>query len=73
VDQANEGLISKQEAVLRVSPSDVDSLLHPQFDPAAKKAAAKEGKLLGKGVNASPGAAVGRAYFDADLCEQKAK
>ena len=73
VDMANEGLISKREAVLRVSPDNVNSLLHPQFDPAAKKAAAKEGKLLGKGVNASPGAAVGRAYFDADLTEEKAK
>ena len=70
---ANEGLISKQEAVMRVSPDNVNSLLHPQFDAAAKKAAAKEGKLLGKGVNASPGAAVGRAYFDADLAEEKAK
>ncbi len=73
VDMANEGLITKKEAVMRVGPSDVDSLLHPQFDPAAKKAAAKAGKLLGKGVNASPGAAVGRAYFDPDTCEQKAK
>ncbi len=73
VDMANEGLISKKEAVFRVSPDNVNSLLHPQFDPAAKKAAAKEGKLLGKGVNASPGAAVGRAYFDADLAEEKAK
>jgi pyruvate,orthophosphate dikinase len=73
VDMANEGLISKQEAVLRVSPSEVDSLLHPQFDPAAKKHAAAEGKLLGEGVNASPGAAVGRAYFDADTAEEKAK
>ena len=73
VDMANEGLISKREAVMRVTPDNVNSLLHPQFDPAAKKAAAKEGKLLGKGVNASPGAAVGRAYFDADLAEEKAK
>ena len=73
VDMANEGLIDKQEAVMRVTPDNVNSLLHPQFDPAAKKAAAKEGKLLGKGVNASPGAAVGRAYFDADLAEEKAK
>ena len=73
VDMANEGLITKKEALFRVSPGDVDSLLHPQFDPAAKKAAAKAGKLLGTGVNASPGAAVGRAYFDADLCEEKAK
>ncbi len=73
VDMANEGLISKREAVMRVTPDNVNSLLHPQFDPAAKKAAAKEGKLLGKGVNASPGAAVGKAYFDADLAEAKAK
>ena len=73
VDMANEGLITKQEAVMRVTPDNVNSLLHPQFDPAAKKAAAKEGKLLGKGVNASPGAAVGKAYFDADLAEEKAK
>ena len=73
VDMANEGLISKKEALMRVTPDNVNSLLHPQFDPAAKVAAAKEGKLLGKGVNASPGAAVGRAYFDADLAEEKAK
>jgi pyruvate,orthophosphate dikinase len=73
VDMANEGLITKKEAVMRVTPDNVNSLLHPQFDPAAKKAAAKEGKLLATGVNASPGAAVGRAYFDADLAEEKAK
>jgi len=73
VDMANEGLINKREAVMRVTPDNVNSLLHPQFDPAAKKAAAKEGKLLATGVNASPGAAVGRAYFDADLAEAKAK
>jgi pyruvate,orthophosphate dikinase len=73
VDLANEGLISKEDAIKRVTPDNVNSLLHPQFDPAAKTAAAKEGKLLAKGVNASPGAAVGKAYFDADLAEEKAK
>ncbi len=73
VDMANEGLITKQEAVMRVTPDNVNSLLHPQFDPDAKKKAAAEGRLLGKGVNASPGAAVGRAYFDADTAEEKAK
>ncbi len=73
VDMANEGLITKQEAVMRVTPDNVNSLLHPQFDPAAKKKAAAEGRLLGKGVNASPGAAVGRAYFDADTAEARAK
>jgi pyruvate, orthophosphate dikinase len=69
VDMANEGLISKEEAVLRVGPEAVDALLHPQFDAAAKQA----GVSLTKGVNASPGAAVGQAYFDADKAEQMAK
>ncbi|MEJ5198481.1 MAG: pyruvate, phosphate dikinase, partial [Anaerolineae bacterium] len=73
VDMANEGLITKKEAVMRVTPDNVNSLLHPQFDPDAKKKAAAEGKLLATGVNASPGAAVGRAYFDADTAEAKAK
>ncbi|HAE59222.1 MAG TPA: pyruvate, phosphate dikinase, partial [Anaerolineae bacterium] len=65
VDMANDGLISKEEAVLRVSTDDVDMLLHPQFDDKAKKEAQDTGKFLAKGVNASPGAAVGQAYFDA--------
>ncbi len=73
VDMALEGLISKEEAVLRVSPENVDSLLHPQFDDKAKKEAEKAGKFFGKGVNASPGAAVGQAYFDADTAERMAK
>ena len=73
VDMANEGLISRKDAVMRVKPSDVDTLLHPGFDPDAKKAAAKEGRLLAKGVNASPGAAVGMVAFDADLAEEWGK
>jgi len=73
VDMVNEGLITKEVAVSRVSPSQVDTLLHPQFDPDVKKKAAKEGKLLAKGVNASPGAAVGMAAFDADLAEEWGK
>jgi pyruvate,orthophosphate dikinase len=73
VDMANEGLISKEEAVERVTPEQVDTLLHPQFDPEAKKKAAGEGAHIAKGVNASPGAAVGRAYFDADTAERMAK
>ena len=73
VDMANEGLITRQQAVQRVKPADVDTLLHPQFDPKAKKQAAAEGKLLAKGVNASPGAAVGIAAFDADLAEEWGK
>ncbi len=73
VDMANEDLISKEEAVLRVGPEAVDALLHPQFDEVAKKAAEKAGNFLAKGVNASPGAAVGQAYFDADTAEKMAK
>ncbi len=73
VDMANEGLISKEEAVMRVTPEQVDTLLHPQFDEETKKAARAEGKLFASGVNASPGAAVGRVYFDADTAERMAK
>ncbi len=73
VDMANEGLISKEEAVLRVTFADVDTLLHPQFDDAALKAAEKSGAYYVKGVNASPGAAVGQVYFDADKAEKMAK
>jgi len=73
VDMVNEGLISKEEAVLRVTPDNVDTLLHPQFDEKAKKAAEKAGAFFARGVNASPGAAVGQAYFDANTAEKMAK
>ncbi len=73
VDMANEGLITKEEAVSRVQPEQVDTLLHPQFSVEEKKAAAEAGKMFATGVNASPGASVGRAYFDADTAEAKAK
>jgi pyruvate, orthophosphate dikinase len=73
VDMANDGLIRKEQAVLRVTPEQVDAMLHPQFDFEAKKSAAAAGKLLGKAVNASPGAAVGVAAFDADLAEKWGK
>jgi pyruvate,orthophosphate dikinase len=73
VDMANEGLITKEEAVLRVTTENVDTLLHPQFDEKALKEAEKTGAYLAKGVNASPGAAVGQVYFDADTAEKMAK
>ncbi len=73
VDMVNEGLITKEEAVMRVTPKQVDAMLHPQFDEAAKKAARKEGRFFASGVNASPGAAVGQIYFDADKTERMAK
>ncbi len=73
VDMAREGVISQQEAVLRVSTNQVLQLLHPQFDATAKTEAKKAGRLIATGVNASPGAAVGVAAFDADLAEKWGK
>jgi len=73
VDMANEGLISKEKAVQRVRPEDVDTLLHPQFDDEAKAKAEKAGGVYARGVNASPGAAVGQVYFDADTAQKMAK
>ncbi|MFL5713391.1 MAG: pyruvate, phosphate dikinase [Chloroflexota bacterium] len=61
-DLVNEGVISKEEALGRIEPAHVDQLLRDQFDPAARTKAAR----IAKGLNASPGAAVGRAVFDAD-------
>jgi len=69
VDMVGEGLITKEMAVNRIQPEDVDNLLHPQFTPDTIKAAKKAGKLFATGVNASPGAAVGQVYFDADTTE----
>ncbi|HKZ43893.1 MAG TPA: pyruvate, phosphate dikinase [Anaerolineales bacterium] len=68
-DMANEGLISHQEAVQRVSTDQVDALLHPQFDEKRKSTF----PVFTKGVNASPGAAVGQIYFDADTTEKMGK
>jgi pyruvate,orthophosphate dikinase len=73
VDMAGEGLISKEVAVQRVTPKHVDTLLHPRFDDEAKNKAGDEGRLFATGVNASPGAAVGQVYFDADTSERMAK
>ena len=73
IDMANEGIISREEAVMRVTPADVDTLLHPQFSADTKNKALKEGRFYASGVNASPGAAVGQVYFDADTTEQRAK
>ncbi len=66
VDMVNEGLITKEEAVQRVDPNSAYQLLLPRFDQKAKDEAEKAGKLLAVGLNASPGAARGKAVFDAD-------
>jgi pyruvate,orthophosphate dikinase len=73
VDMAEEGLITQEEAVKRVEPLQVYQLLLPRFDDAKKDQAKKDGRLLAKGLNASPGAAFGKAIFDADRAEELGK
>ncbi len=65
VEMVGEGLITEQEAILRVEPDSLDHLLHPRLDPKAKV------KLLATGLAASPGAAVGQAVFDADTAAER--
>ncbi len=62
VDMVEQGIITKEEALQRIEPAHVDQLLRDQFDPKARAAATR----IAKGLNASPGAAVGRAVFSAD-------
>ena len=69
VDMVEEGLITKEEAVWRVKPAQVDFFLHPQLDREALKAT----KKIASGLNVSPGAAVGMVAFDADTAERWAK
>jgi len=66
VDMANEGLITREEAILRVDPQALDQLLHPTLDPKAPR------DVLTKGLPASPGAASGLAVFDSDTAEKRA-
>jgi pyruvate, orthophosphate dikinase len=67
VDMAEEGLITREEAVCRVDPSALDQLLHPTLDPKAPR------DVLAKGLPASPGAASGIAVFDSDVAEKRAE
>jgi pyruvate, orthophosphate dikinase len=69
VDMVDEGLLKREEAVLRVSPDQVDFYLHPQFDEKARS----EAQLIATGLNVSPGAAVGVIAFDADTAERWAR
>ena len=70
VDLVNEGLITQQDALRRVTPSQIDFFLHPQLAAAARKQAADEGRLIATGLNVSPGAAVGVAAFDPDRAQR---
>ena len=68
VDLVNEGMITKEEALLKVEPKQLDQLLHPMFDNEALKKA----KVIAKGLAASPGAGTGKIYFNAsDVSEAK--
>ncbi|MDI6868889.1 MAG: pyruvate, phosphate dikinase [Coprothermobacterota bacterium] len=73
VDMVNEGLITKEEAVMRVEPNQIYQLLLPHFDENDKREAVKRGDFLAKGVNASPGAATGKVVFDPDTAEELGK
>ncbi|AUX26147.1 pyruvate phosphate dikinase [Sorangium cellulosum] len=66
VEMAKEGLIRRDEAILRVDPGAIDQLLHPSIDPGAPK------KVLARGLPASPGAATGQVVFSADEAERRA-
>jgi len=66
IDLVEEGVLSKKEAVLKVEPAQLDALLHPQFDQDALKNAS----LIATGLNASPGAATGRAVFNAERARE---
>jgi pyruvate, orthophosphate dikinase len=67
VDMANEKLITRTEAVTRVSPDQLDHLMHPQFDANARK------EVIARGISASPGAAVGKVVLDADTAVEWAE
>ncbi|MBI5710870.1 MAG: pyruvate, phosphate dikinase [Candidatus Eisenbacteria bacterium] len=67
VDMVEEGLISIEEAVMRVEPMMLDQLLHPRFDPKAKL------DVIAQGLAASPGAGVGRVVFDAETAVERRK
>jgi pyruvate, orthophosphate dikinase len=67
VDMVDEGLISKEEAVARIDPKQLDQLLHPMIDPKA------DYEVAAKGLNASPGAATGKIVLDADTAEDRGR
>lgn len=69
VDLVNDGVIDKEEAVMRIEPNQLDQLLHPTFDTKALK----DAKQLAKGLPASPGAAVGKVYFYAEDAVKQVK
>jgi pyruvate,orthophosphate dikinase len=73
VDLVHEHVIDRDTALLRVRPADLNKVLHPRFDDADKARAVEQGRLLGHGLPAAPGAAVGQVVFDADTAVERAK
>jgi pyruvate,orthophosphate dikinase len=69
VDMVKEGLITKEEALMRVEPEMLNQLLRPVFDPKEKEKALKSGAIMTKGLNAGPGAATGRVVYNAEDAE----
>ncbi|MFN0155708.1 MAG: pyruvate, phosphate dikinase [Gaiella sp.] len=67
VEMVDEGLISRDEAVARIDPGQLDQLLHPRIDPAARP------DVAARGLNASPGAACGAIVLDADAAEERGR
>ena len=70
IDMVREGLISKEEAIRRIDPEQLNQLLRPVFDPDQKSKASGEGRMIARGINAGPGAATGRIVFNAEDAEQ---
>ena len=73
VDMVKERLISKEEAILRIEPNQLNQLLRPIFDADEKRKAVESGKLIAKGLNAGPGAASGKVALSAQDAEEMAK
>lgn len=70
IDMVREKLITKEEAIRRIDPEQLNQLLRPVFDPGQKQKATEEGRLMAKGINAGPGAATGKVVFNAEDAEQ---
>jgi len=70
VDMVKEGLITKEEALMRVEPEQLSQILRPIFDPKEKTKSLKSGNMVVKGLNAGPGAATGKVVFNAEDAEK---
>jgi len=73
VDMVKEGLITKEEAILRIDPALINQLLHPMLDEEERKRAIAEGRLITKGLPAAPGAVSGKVVFNADEAVEMAE